>query len=183
MTLRLITAPAAEPVLLADVKAFLRVDTTADDTLITSLSKAAREKGEEFSRRAFITQVWEQTIDCFPRNGILQILRPPLQSITSVKYIDENNVEATLDTANYIVNTRLEPGIIIFNVLPSVTLLESGAITVHFSAGYGATAATVPERIKNAIYALTAYWYENRGASDVPISLRSAFVAERAVWF
>jgi uncharacterized phiE125 gp8 family phage protein len=155
------------------------VDGSDDDTLITSLIKAAREKGEDLSRRAFITQTWEQIIDAWPVNFRLKIYRPPLQSITSVKYLDSDNVEHTW--TDYVTDTRNEPGIIIFNTLPGDALLESGAITVRFVAGYGADTA-VPERIKSAILSLVAYWYENRESRDVPGNIKKAFIDERAVW-
>ena len=194
MNLRLVTAPASEPVTLTVVKAFLRVDGSAEDTLITSLAKAAREHGEDLSRRAFITQTWDMTINAWPifathvRDGVtslnrascrLQIYRPPLQSITSVKYLDLSNIEHTW--TDYVVDTRNEPGEIIFKTLPGDALLESGAITVRFVAGYGADTA-VPERIKNLILALTAYWYENRETHEVPTDIKKAFMGERAVW-
>jgi uncharacterized phiE125 gp8 family phage protein len=179
MNLRLITAPASEPVAVATVKAFLRVDDSNEDALITSLAKAAREKGEELARRAFITQTWEQTIDCWPVDLRLKLYRPPLISVSSVKYLDSDNVEHTF--TDYVVDTRNEPGVIIFNSVPGAALLESGAITVRFIAGFGADTA-VPERIKNLILALTARWYENRESHDVPTDIKWAFMEERAVW-
>lgn len=180
MHLRLVTPPAAEPVSLETVKAFLRVDGTDEDALITSLAKAAREKGEELARRAFITQTWDMTIECWPVDWRLRLYRPPLQSVTSVKYFDRSNVEHTF--TDYVVDARSEPGVIIFNTLPADTLQLSGAITVRFVAGYGASGSSVPERINNLILALTAHWYENRESHEVPADIKKDFVGERAVW-
>ena len=69
MTLKLITAPAAEPVLLADAKLHLRVDHIADDDLITSLITAAREAAEHLTGRALITQTWERVLGAFPSSA------------------------------------------------------------------------------------------------------------------
>jgi uncharacterized phiE125 gp8 family phage protein len=182
MNLRLITAPAAEPVSLATAKAFLRVDDLYDDTLITSLIKSAREKGEELSRLAFITQTWELTRDTWPDGCLLlKLYRPPLQSVTSVKYFDGDNQQHTW--TDYTVDTASEPGAIIFNSLPSANLRKSGAITVRFVAGYGSADTNVPERIKAAIVTLVAHWYENRESLDVPAGIKAVFMAERKVWF
>lgn len=182
MNLRLITAPAAEPVSVATAKAFLRVDGSDDDSLITSLIKSAREKGEELSRRAFITQTWEMTMDKWPADGSpLKLLRPPLISVTSVKYFDSDNVEHTW--TDYVVDIASEPGAIIFTSLPSASLRESGAITIRFVAGYGAADTNVPERIKTAVLALVAHWYENRESLEVPTGIKAAFMVERMVWF
>lgn len=182
-TLRVITAPANPTVSTATAKLFLRVDHDADDTLIASLVKAASEKGESLARRAFITQTLEMTVDEWPTDSILTVLRPPLQSVTSVKYTDENGVEA--EWTDYSVDIKGEPGRIIFHSLPSVSLLESGGITIRFVAGYGPNDTDVPEPIKQAILQLVAYWYEGRGVGggDVPGGIRDQFIAHRVVWF
>ena len=44
--LQLITPPAVEPVVLADAKLFLRLDTAADDAMVTALIVAARRRVE-----------------------------------------------------------------------------------------------------------------------------------------
>jgi uncharacterized phiE125 gp8 family phage protein len=181
MTLRLITVPAVEPVSAATAKTYLRVDHANDDALIVTLLKAAREQGELLSRRAFITQTLEQTLDDWPSEPLLTILRPRLQSVTSVKYLNEAAAEATW--TDYSVDAKSEPGKIIFHSIPSTTLLESGAITVRFVAGYGAADTDVPDRIKQAILQLTAYWYEGRTIGDVPKGIRDQFIGERVVWF
>lgn len=188
MNLRLITAPAVEPVSVAAAKLFLRVDGNEDDAIILSLIKAAREKGEELSRRAFITQTWEMTVNCWPSNYVLKLFRPPLISVTHVKYTDRLGTEATW--TNYRLDIKSEPGTIIFDNIPGVSLRETGGITVRFVAGYGAAETHVPERIKTAILLLVAHWYEHRETinvgnivSEVPMGSRQLFLAERVVWF
>lgn len=181
MTLRLITPPEIEPVSLETAQTFLRVDAPADQLLLEMMLKAAREKGEELSRRAFITQTLEQVFDAWSEDFIFTLWRPPLQSVVSVKYRDSDNVEHTW--TDYVVDTRSQPGKIIFDSFPSETLLESGAITVQFTAGYGSTAADVPERIKQAILMLAGHWYETRDMGGVPSSIKAMFMDERVVWF
>ncbi len=181
MTLRLITPPIVEPVSVETAKLFLRVDGTDEDALITSLVKGARETGEELARRAFITQTWEMVVDSWPPKFVLALKRAPLQSVLSVKYYDENNVEATW--TDYSVDARSEPGRIHFHSTPGTTLLESGGVVVRYVAGYGNTEADVPQRIKDAILALTAYRYENRESHVVPKEIKDAFIGERVMWF
>lgn len=180
MNLRLITAPTVEPVAVETAKLYLRVDGTEDNALITSLIKAAREKGEELARRAFITQTWEMTLDAWP-NGYLKLYRPPLQSITSVKYLDNASVEHLW--TDYVFDIRNEPGVLFFETIPGDALFESGAILIRYQAGFGNDESSVPEGIKNAILSLVAYWYENRESLGVPAGIRSMFMSERAVWF
>jgi uncharacterized phiE125 gp8 family phage protein len=183
MTLRLITAPVDEPVSIETAKSFLRVDHSNDDTLIASLVKAAREKGEDLARRAFITQTLEQIFDEWPSDGVFALWRPPLQSVTSIKYTDSDAVEHTLSASDYTVDINSQPGQVWIDNVPSDELTDSGGIVVRFVAGYGVTAASVPERIKIAILSLVAYWYETRDIGNIPSGVNEMFVGERVVWF
>lgn len=188
MSLRVITPPAAEPVSLETVKEHLRIDHDIEDALLDSYIAAARETGEKLSRRAFITQTLEMTVDDWPSDLMLRLWRPPLQSVTSVKYYDTDNVQQTW--TDYVVDTDGEPGTILFNSLPAVTLRKRSAITIRFVAGYGNTESSVPSTIKRANLSLIAHWYENRATvnvgnivSEMPMGSEDAFIAERVVWF
>ncbi len=150
MTLRLITAPAAEPLTLADAKLHLRVEHSADDDLITALIQAAREGAEHLTGRALITQTWERVLDAFPAAEI-ELGRAPVLAITSVKYIDPNGDEQTMDAADYSLDATTPSGW----VLPSETLAAwpttldtANAVVVRFTCGYGAAASDVPAGIR-----------------------------------
>lgn len=65
--LELVTAPAVELVSTVDAKAWLRVTTTDDDTIIADLSAAARQMAEQHTTRRFINQTWRLWLDEFPR--------------------------------------------------------------------------------------------------------------------
>lgn len=66
----LTVAPALEPLTLAEAKAHLRVDFVEDDTLISALIVAARQRAEVITRRALITQSWQLVLDAFPVPGM-----------------------------------------------------------------------------------------------------------------
>lgn len=173
--LSLVTGPTTEPVTLADAKSHLRIDTTDEDAYLSALIKAAREKLEQDMRRAFVQQIWEMFMDCFPDE--ITIPLPPLVSVTSVKYLDTAGTEQTLATSEYVVDAKSEPGRIALaygKSWPS-TRDTVNAVTVRFVAGYGAAGATnseqkVPDGIRHAVKFLVAHWYENRE----PISLELA---------
>ena len=163
MALKLITPPATEPISLTEAKLHLRVDGSDEDALISSLITAAREYCEAFQNRAYITQVWEITLDAFPRN-LMVVPRPPLQSVDSIKYTDSSGTETTFDAENYIVDTDSEPGRIALamNALwPTVTLQPINGVRVRFTAGYG-DATKIPLMVKQAILLLIGHWYEHR---------------------
>ena len=64
-----ITPPAVEPVALADMKNYLRVDIADDDALISALLTTARVMCETRTRRPFITTSFEMVLDNFPFGG------------------------------------------------------------------------------------------------------------------
>jgi len=70
MTLRLITAPSAEPATVDEVKLDARIDGPELDATIELLIKAARQRCEDLTGRALITQTWELVLDEFPVDGI-----------------------------------------------------------------------------------------------------------------
>ncbi len=165
---RLITAPAEEPLTLAEAKAQARVETsfTDDDALLTSLITAARLECESRQSRALITQTWELLLTGWPVEPRIRLPRPPLISVTWIKYLDTSGTEQTLDTSQYKVRTGTTgPGIITpaRNVTFPALSDEHDNITIRFDCGYGA-AADVPESTKQAMRLLIAHWYENREA-------------------
>ena len=57
------TEPASEPITLAEAKAYLRVDSSGDDALITSLIVSARKLCEEHMQRAIMSQTLQLFLD------------------------------------------------------------------------------------------------------------------------
>lgn len=166
MAVTTITAPALEPVTLAELKAHLNVTTTDDDDLVTAKIAAARRYLEEATGLRFISTTLELTADAFP-SGILTIPAGPVRSVTSVKYDDVNGAEQTF--ADYSVDLatgRIKPG---DNGWPS-TDSTLAAVRVRFVAGFGAIAADVPAALREGIMQLGAHWYENREAVAVGVS-------------
>lgn len=177
--LTLSSVPADEPVTLAELKQFLRVDISDDDALIASLGVAARRAVEQLSGRQLVTATWVLSLDSFPWPGGWQYLesptlfadphqirmpKAPLVSVASVTYYDLSDTLQTLAATTYDVDARSDPGrvVLAMNKVWPVTRLKPGAVRVTFTAGYGAAAA-VPETYKTAIKMACNCWYENRG--------------------
>jgi len=163
MSLSLTTPPAAEPVTLDDAKAHLRVDTTDDDALITSLISAARARAEWHTGRAFVTQSWTLWLDGWP--GIIEIPLPPLQSVASVTAYALDDSATVLDAATYQVDTASSPARLTLkpNASPPVALRRINAIAIVFTAGYGEAGSDVPAPVREAILKIVANFYVNRG--------------------
>lgn len=187
MGLSLYTAAAVEPVTLAEVRSHCRIDDHSDDAYLVLLIKAARQFAETYSRRQFVTATWKLYLDRFPfganetisdsqsycRDAII-LPRPPLQSITSIAYIDANG--ASQSFTNYTSDIYGEPGRVqpAYGYTWPTARLQPNAITITYKAGYGGSApandaasvAAVPQPIKHAIMMLAANWYENREPSN-----------------
>lgn len=163
MSLELVTAPAAL-VSTDDLKAHTRVDISDDDTLIDGMAAAAVETCEDLVGRAFMSQTWRLWLDAWPAKGVIRIPKPPLQSVTHVKYYDESNNVATLSSSNYFVDSVGFVGSVSLSASgawPSTSLRPKNGIEIEFVAGYE-TAGDVPARYKAAVKLLTGSLYENR---------------------
>jgi uncharacterized phiE125 gp8 family phage protein len=151
MATDLVTAPAIEPLTIDEVKDHLRVESSDYDNEIKSLIKEARQYVERITGRSLITQTWDYKLDKFSES--IKIPYPPLQSVTSVKYQDSGNVEQTLSSAYYDVDTTSEPGRVTesYNYEYPETYDEPNAVTIRFVSGYGSARTDIPERFKRAM--------------------------------
>ena len=148
MNLSRTSAPATEPVTLAEAKAHLGVTISDDDARIQALIKAAREWVESTTGRALITQTWVAKLDTFPAGDILKLPKPPIQSITSVGYVDTNGDDQTF--TGYTLDSIGERIFLKYGEDWPTTQDTENAVTITYVTGYGA-AAGVPESIKQAI--------------------------------
>ncbi len=178
------SAPSAEPVTTTDQKNWMRVDTSDEDTLIGSLAAAARAWFEMATNRQCITASWTYKITNFPEAEIVLPISP-LQSITSIKYYDNNDVQQTWSSGEYTVDTASTPGRVrpaSGYDWPSDLRGYNNDIEVIFVAGYGDAASDVPDGVKAAIKLLASNWFENR-ESNAPINLQPVPMAlESLTW-
>lgn len=164
------TAPVAEPLTLEDAKTHLRVDGTDEDDLIESLVQTAREYCETFTNRAFVTQTWYWKADRFPYFQKIWLPRPPLTSITSVSYIDQNgNTQTWAPTTGYQLAQLTGPKAGYSTLMPAygnswpTSRYQLEAVTIEYVCGYGLPPA-VPASILSAMRLLIGHLYENREA-------------------
>lgn len=165
--LSLVTAPTAEPLTLAEVKAQVRRDdgVSVDDTLLTRLITAARQRAEEETGRSFLTTTWDLRLDCWPSGPIL-VPKPPLIGVTSISYVDTAGDTQTWASDQYQVSAPAGPTAAHGRIVPAYGVTypllraQLDAVTVRFTAGYGASAAAVPEPIRHAMLMMISEWYD-----------------------
>jgi len=176
MAWKVTTKPTVEPVTLAEAKAHLKVTYTNEDSLITAMIQAAREEAENYTQLAFVEQTIEESFDRFPSAcpnnffSSLWLSRSPLYDTASlvIKYQDTDNAEQTLATSKYDIDDKVKPGCITpaYNESWPSTANVKNSVTVTYKAGFGTTAADVPQTIKQAMLLMIGNWYEKR--SDDP---------------
>ena len=179
LSLKLITEPKEEPVSLKAAKLHVKQEESADDALIARFIKAARMNAEEITGRQFITATWEQRFDCFP--SWFELIKPPLLSVVSIKYIDTDGNEATVDDSTYTVDTYRTLGRVVLNSGESWPAVKDviNSVRIQWTAGYGPKATNVPEDIKAAITLTIGHLYEHR--EDVIVGTSANALPEGAM--
>jgi uncharacterized phiE125 gp8 family phage protein len=163
IALKRTTDPTEQPVLLEELKDHLRIDGADDDAYLHSLIYGATARFEDDTHRAVCTQTWTYNLDRFPSGDTLWLYRPPLASVTSVKYTPNGGIAQTFDSDSYIVDTASEPARIVLNdgySWPSSTLQAANGVEVIYVCGMARE--DVPDLWRQAIKFLAAHWYENR---------------------
>lgn len=171
------TAPALEPITDSEAKAHCRIEESAEDTLVSVWVKAARMEAEELLGRSLITQTRKQYLDWFP--CAIELLYGPVLTVTSIAYVDTAGDSQALAGSVYQLSTTSEPACIVeaYGQSWPVTRDQLDAVTVTYTAGYGATAASVPEPIRQAIRILVGHHAENREASTREMQTVEALIA------
>ena len=185
MSLVLTAAPAAEPATLAEAKAHLRIDGSAEDALIASLIVTSRLHIEAALGLALINQSWIWTIDAWP--GTVGVSLPvwsvsplepisrqaagvglalPMRPVRSVERIMLKAADGTasvLDPRLYVLDGTSHPA----RLMPTTMLLPNPGqpaqgIEITLTAGFGPAASDVPAPIRLALLMLVTHWFENR---------------------
>ncbi len=181
------TAAVNLPLSLAEVKASLGVDDSDDtqDANLLGTLRACTTACERYTRRTFITTTWTMFKDRFPGKALpwwdgvremadteltdltesIEIPRPPLLTIVSIKAHKQDGSTTTVTASDYIVDTASEPGRVALKVSktwPTDALRAINGVEVEYTAGYGLTGSDVPAPIREAILLCVGETHSNR---------------------
>jgi uncharacterized phiE125 gp8 family phage protein len=167
---RIVEPPTVEPVSLAEVKLQRKWSSASLDTLFNLWIGASRQEFEEQTGIQINTAMWDYYMDAFPQfidradDLQIEVPRPPLQSVVSVSYRDDNGdwqdfsdstISPSFDPFESLANTSvairrgrvsLKPGY----AWPTVADRPK-SVRVRFLAGFGDAASDVPDLIRNTI--------------------------------
>jgi uncharacterized phiE125 gp8 family phage protein len=173
--LKAIGSVATEPVSLETARLHLRLDTLGsppthpDDALVTALITVAREAVENFTELTVAVNTFQVKLDFF-ENLAIDLGTYPVNSITSITYVDTNGSTQTIPSADYVLDTFSKPAQIVLaydKQWPPVRN-QPNAATVTFEAGYTGDTSPVtnvlPKALIQAMLLTITDLYENRGA-------------------
>ena len=196
MSLRIYTQPTEELVTLADARLHLRLDGDGsssdghpDDTLIDAMVGGAREWAESYLYRSICEKTYELTLDAFPADEI-ELLMPPIQSVTSVQYVDTAGALQTMAANAYVLDKKTEPGWLFpadGTAWPETDDVVN-AVTIRYVAGYSLPSDSgqtypLPKSIRAGVLLLLHDLYENRGNSAEKSQGEVPFAAQMVMGF
>lgn len=153
----------ANAVPIADAKLHCRVDTDEEDLSIDLMIDAAHDHLCRQYDLSILPQTLELRVDGFGCEPI-DLARPPVVAVESVKYDDADGAEQTLATSAYRVLDLTDGRKSI--ALPSggswpVVRDHGASVRIRYTAGYQ---TTVPPELRMTMLFLVAHWYRNREA-------------------
>ena len=160
MDLTLKTPPSATSIDVALVKLGKRISHNSEDALILGWIKAADLYLEKRMNRAMMAQTYVLRLRRVLRTVYLP--RPPLASISHVKYTPEGGSEVTVAEADYRQSTdRMVARLDIFEI---PMLGRAGTMEIEYIAGYEKS-EDVPADLRQAACLLAAAWVSSREAT------------------
>ena len=150
-----VVAPAADVVTVAELKAQVRLLSSEEDAVLRGYLDAATGHLDGYAGvlgRALVAQTWVLHLAGFPACGRIELPLAPLISVGSVAYVDADGATQTLSASVYEAHAgpRAELTLADGQSWPS-TAARARAVSVTFTAGYGAAGEDVPAPLRLAV--------------------------------
>jgi len=170
----------------SEVKGHLRLDDETEmDRVESVLVPSAMSWVEAETNRALLTQTWKLLLDEFSC-GPVDIPKPPLGSLESIKYVDVDGVQQTWDPAEYVVEMPAGPHALPGRLWPAFgktypyARCQPDAVEITFQCGYGAAFSDVPAQLRSGMLLIVGELFERREEaiagtiiSEVPLAARA----------
>lgn len=178
MSIVVVTPPA--PAIdrdLVDAHLRLEVGVEHEDDALIDAYVAAAVAHIDGPRGSLGRAIWPQTLELRQNvfGGSIRLPYGPIQSVTSVKYVDPDGAEQTISADDYLLTND---GVVTLAYGESWPSLRGDAegVRVRYVAGF----ATLPDAILPAVLMTVANWYKNReavvvgqGAADLPFAAKA----------
>lgn len=175
MGIRIVSAPALEPISLTEAKLQCNIDTSDFDTLLALFISAARAKAEAYTGAVIMQRTVDHTIDEFPadedddlRIGVIPAWHTGVPvaapvSIESITYVDEAGALQTLSPSLYVLDDTNWPLWILpaFDEEWPATREQANAVTIRLQVGY-ISQAQVPADLRGWLLMTVAFMFAQR---------------------
>lgn len=161
-----ITAESSELIVSLDtVKTHLRLPSeyTDEDELLQQYIHATKNYIENHTNLALVSKTFSMYLDEFPTNDYIDLWLYPVNSVVSIKYIDNDNNENTFAATEYSLYNNIRPNRIYLDygkTWPAATLRSAQGVIINAQAG--TNSATIAKPIIQAALLLISNFYENR---------------------
>ena len=159
----LVSMSQSEPVTLAEVKLWGKIEHDDEDDVLDSLVTSCRDELERYLRIAFVTQVWRDDLECM--HDAVYAPRLPLTAVSitvvGAAYTDFKFNQAT---------GRVKAGQAIYNADIVIT--------------YTSTVTALQPVLKTALLDLISYRFYNRGNAEsmqMPMDIKNRIQHMRAI--
>ena len=167
-----LTPPVTEPLTIHEAKKQVEVasdDNYHDADLLKNI-EAARQQWERDTTQYYIQRTMRLTLPCLYE---FMFSERPVTSITSVKYYDQSNVQQSLATSEYQLDTADNALRLAYNKTWPTSLARWDAVQIDYVLGEHTDSTTVPSLAKSAMLLLVGYYFEQRGDADRFADLRA----------
>ena len=154
--LEVITAPVTLPVTLDEVKEFLRITHTKEDSLLTALIQAVAESAEKYTNRLLSSGTYRLNVS--GDSTCVELFASPVTSISSVEVYSQADEAFTPTTDFTYTPSNGYPVISLFNA-PELVTGQPFTTRITYVAGYSVT----PPALKHGLLIHVSFLYENRG--------------------
>lgn len=187
MSITISVPPTEEPITIDYVQQWTGLNDSEHDDRIFELISSAREHIGGRVKRSLMPQTIIDRRDCFPP-WLIELSLPPVQSVTSIEYIDAAGDPQTVSSGDYVTDLSSLPARImpIKNTSWPTTDSVMNAVTITYVAGY-TDAGAIPAKLRNAIAMMVDHWAEHTSPvselrlMDTPLSVE-AMIAEYIIY-
>lgn len=156
--------PAAEPVLLAELKRHLRIDHDGDDAALQTLLATARDDVERQTGLALLRQAWRVVAARLPPDRRIALTRYPVMRVVSVATFAADGTRTDVPAGQWRLDRFARPAAVDLAALAPAVDCSNG-IEIDYEAGHGDSGTDVPDLLRRAILQLAAHLYEHRSGS------------------
>ncbi len=168
MKITVVTPASAYPITVAEAVEYCKLyEDDFEAAIITNLIQAMTEYAEHLTGRVFVERTLKLTLDSLP--SCIELPHAPLISVSSVEYLDVDNVLQTFAPSDYEIDTISEPGLFRLKTGVSSPPIGDGLnpVSITYVAGYHTDGllsdnSYLPQTLRTWIMQRISTLYDNR---------------------